>query len=667
MPNKGQQDIMRTFKNKHFFINIILFIILPFVINMILESLGNQSFTGGVKKLISDPYVFLCNTLIIASTLSFGVFFKRFRCCWIVIVSTVWLILGTINYIIVCNRVLPFTAYDFRMVDALPFIIRKYLNPFTMAVVCLGIVVVLLGLFVIFFRSLEAPKEKLNFKSSFAFFAIIISLSFGNLKYATASGALETHFHELEKSYIKNGFAYSFSVSLFDNGVDKVDGYSEELIHSITDGFVKTDSENIKTPNIIFVQMESFFDLNSLSCVKFSENPVPNFTRLASENPSGLFTVPVIGAGTVNTEFEVVTGMRVFDFGAGEYPYKTLLTENTCESIATNLKNHGYTSHFLHNYKGKFYGRDNVYANLGYDNFYSIEYMTGYETNENGWAKDKILLRYIEESLNSTEGSDLITAISVQGHGGYSDIKDYTKHITVTDCDNKSMRSSYEYYANQVYEMDSFLGSLVDFVSQRDEESILVVYGDHLPSLEFENGDLNGRGIYQTDYFIWNNLGLEYNDEDLAAYQISSKILDSVNITDGVINSCHQQYKNDKQYLFNLQALEYDTLYGEKHAYDGENPYEVSKMKKNRRNIKIVSVTKKEGDEKTYIISGEGFSARSYVRIGYMFVPTTYIDENTLEFKRKNLDPKASISVWEKNIGDSNNFYFTESLEGEAS
>ena len=90
-------------------------------------------------------------------------------------------------------------------------------------------------------------------------------------------------------------------------------------------------------------------------------------------------------------------------------------------------------------------------------------------------------------------------------------------------------------------------------------------------------------------------------------------------------------------------------------------------MKKNRRNIKIVSVTKKEGDEKTYIISGEGFSARSYVRIGYMFVPTTYIDENTLEFKRKNLDPKASISVWEKNIGDSDNYYFTESTESEAS
>ena len=36
-----------------------------------------------------------------------------------------------------------------------------------------------------------------------------------------------------------------------------------------------------------------------------------------------------------------------------------------------------------------------------------------------GWAKDKILTKYIMEALKSTKGQDYIYTISVQGHGSY--------------------------------------------------------------------------------------------------------------------------------------------------------------------------------------------------------------------------------------------------------
>ena len=35
--------------------------------------------------------------------------------------------------------------------------------------------------------------------------------------------------------------------------------------------------------------------------------------------------VPSVGAGTANTEFEVLTGMNMRFFGPGEYPYKTVV------------------------------------------------------------------------------------------------------------------------------------------------------------------------------------------------------------------------------------------------------------------------------------------------------------------------------------------------------
>ena len=49
--------------------------------------------------------------------------------------------------------------------------------------------------------------------------------------------------------------------------------------------------------------------------------------------------------------------------------------------------------------------------------------------------------------------------------------------------DDESLTREYEYYADQTREMDKFIGSLVKALKKRKEETILVMYGDHLPSL----------------------------------------------------------------------------------------------------------------------------------------------------------------------------------------
>ena len=76
-------------------------------------------------------------------------------------------------------------------------------------------------------------------------------------------------------------------------------------------------------PNIMFVQLESFFDPTEVEWLRFSEDPIPNLRKLFDEYSSGYFKVPSVGAGTANTEFEVLTGMSMRFFGPGEYPYKT--------------------------------------------------------------------------------------------------------------------------------------------------------------------------------------------------------------------------------------------------------------------------------------------------------------------------------------------------------
>ncbi len=112
-----------------------------------------------------------------------------------------------------------------------------------------------------------------------------------------------------------------------------------------------------------------FFDVCYEKNLQFSEDPLPVFHSLQKKYSSGLVTVPTVGAGTVNTEFEILTGMRQHDFGVSEYPYKTVLKSKTSESICTDLKKLGYSTHAVHNNEATFYGRNTVFSNIDLTHF----------------------------------------------------------------------------------------------------------------------------------------------------------------------------------------------------------------------------------------------------------------------------------------------------------
>ena len=257
-------------------------------------------------------------------------------------------------------------------------------------------------------------------------------------------------------------------------------------------------------PNIIVLQLESFFDPSLIKGLKLLDNPIPNFTAMRDSGPSGYLRVPVVGGGTVNTEFEVLTGMSVNYFGVGEYPYESVLRDETCESVAYDLKDLGYTSSAIHNYDGSFYGRNEVYPNLGFDAFTSVEYMTGSEHTEKGWTKDAVLKGYILDAMESTEGSDLVFAVSVQCHGKYpKNFEDKTVPVDENTDLGGVDPAKFQYYLAQLRETDKFLGDLIAALKKSSEEVVLLVYGDHLPTLDISKDDLSTGSIFTTQYAIY--------------------------------------------------------------------------------------------------------------------------------------------------------------------
>lgn len=655
---------------------VILYIAVPFVVNFIVDCLSRKSFIAGVAFYFNHPFRFWCNAMIIMLTVSVTMLFRK-RVFWATMVYLVWIVFGIVNCLVLINRVTPFAAVDFKLLDDCFSVLDQYFNIFGFIAIGLGIVLVIVFLVFLWIKTGKASR-RMNLLSVFGIIFLIAVTCMTSLYIGKKTKVLEVQFGELSQSYLRNGFVYCFSNSVVNTGVTKPGDYSPEKIDELVKNPEKDTTENtdsqpdapapddtkqVKTPNIIVVQLESFFDITDVLDMTFTSDPIPNFRSLMDEFDSGHLSMPCVGAGTANSEFEVLTGMNLDDFGPGEYPYKTIMRSTTCESAAYNLKEFGYTAQALHNNTGQFYGRNLVFSHLGFDTFTSIEYMklTEEDHTPTGWAKDYILTDEIMQMLDSTKDQDFVFTISVQGHGSYPSGLDYEKKIETVDIGNETIREATDYYINQIHEMDEFVGALVNALSNYDEDTILVMYGDHLPSLGFTDEELSTGSVYNTVYFIWNNMGLVYGDEDLEAYQLMAKVLKPLGIDSGVVNKYHQQNRDSEEYLNGLQNLEYDILYGDKLCYDGVNPYNPTDLRMGVREIKVTDVyadLTNEEMENCVVIKGENFTPYSEVYVNEDAFETTFVDENTLWISDGDLSGLDSFVVWQSALSSTDEFLY---------
>ncbi|HMM06086.1 MAG TPA: sulfatase-like hydrolase/transferase [Clostridiales bacterium] len=557
---------------------LIFYMIWAFLLNFIMECLARRSILEGGAYLLQNPILFLYNVLIILMTLSISLLFKR-RIFVSSLISLIWFLSAVANCVLLGFRTTPFSAIDLTMVTYALSIINIYLSKTQIILIT---VMALLILALIIFIGVKAPKVNSKVRYIKALAAVIAMVVIVAVATGTAiqTQMLTSRFGNLADAYKNYGFAYCLSNSFIDSGIDKPQDYSKEAVDAINEtanATIAADTTKQQTPNIIFVQLESFFDPNELLGLYYSRNPVPHFDQLKEDCISGYLTVPTVSAGTANTEFEILSGMSLKYFGAGEYPYKTVLLDETCESIAYNLEQLGYSATAIHNNRATFYGRDEVYPALGFTTFISKEYMTDLEYTPTSWVKDKVLTKEILKSLEATEGKDFVFTVSVQGHGKYptefTGNEDYNVYV-YGDADEARI-AGVSYLVNQFYEMDQFIGDLVATLADYDEDTVLVLYGDHLPGLDFSPDDMANHSIFQTPYVIWSNFGLNGEDRDLTSYELSSYVLNLLGIHEGAMTRYQQASLDSADYGSGMKMLEYDMLYGENYSHNGVNPYEL--------------------------------------------------------------------------------------------
>lgn len=625
-------ELMCKFFNKT---SLIWHMILAIVLCLFIESCSRHSIKAAFAFLKSTPWIFLYNSLIIFVTFFVVYLFKK-RIALRVTLSVLWCFLGVINGCILAKRVTPFSYTDLKLIGDL-FAMNSTYFTVTECIIVIILVAIVVALNVLLYFKAPEYKGKINKLVAL----VTIGSCFMWLPMVTEAAVnkevLSTYFENIALGYEEYGFVYGFSTSIVGTGMSKPANYSEETIDEIQNSIQVSETvtrENM--PNVVVVLLESFIDPTEVKYLNIEGDPIPNFRYLEENFTTGYMTVPVVGAGTANAEFEVLTGMSMRFFGTGEYPYKTILKETDCESIAGNLGKLGYATHVVHNNTAKFYSRNNAFSMMGFDTFVSKEFMIVDEYNTLGtWAADNLLLEHIDNVMNKSENQqDLVYCITVQGHGAYPTEPVFENpEFKVTGAPTAEMNYAWEYYVNEIHFVDEFIGNLVAQLEARDEETILVLWGDHLPTMGLDESDMASKSTFKTKYVTWNNFGLPKKDTDLMAYQLLAYMTGQADIHEGTMFKYHQDYlnggysKDETTYLNGLENLQYDLLYGKRYAYDGEIVHKASDIKLGAEDIIIDSVAV---IGKGMYVYGENFTAWTKVHINGEKCATKFISPQCL-------------------------------------
>lgn len=310
-------------------------------------------------------------------------------------------------------------------------------------------------------------------------------------------------------------------------------------------------------PNLIVIMDETFTDLQAISRwmvengyaeheLLTDEEVLPYFRSLDSSAPNiekGWAISSVFGGNTANSELEFLTGHSMAFLPANTVAYNLYLNENNAFSIVDLLNKEGYLTVGMHPEDPTNWSRDKIYPYYGFSKILFMDDFTEELTEEDwyrGHVSDSAIFRKITSLYEEKEeGTPLFTfAVTMMNHGGYSTADfDYSVHLSEFD-----KFTGTQEYLSSVQQTDKALQELISYFEKADEETIIVFFGDHQPSLSDSfystffglTGDMEGverQAKYAVPYLIWANFDFEDDSDRVTSLNyLSGKMLDLAGI-----------------------------------------------------------------------------------------------------------------------------------------
>lgn len=464
-----------------------------------------------------------------------------------------FLLVGIANYFVLSFRSAPIMPWDIFSIRTAASVADnfKYTMDKDAVLASLGLLVLLAAEFF-----LTGNKRFLNWKFRLGGALISFLCLYGFTVLIQADSSV-TRFRLYDKLFTpttmsyKDGTALAFLMELEYLIVDKPAGYSTAEAKEILSAYETQNAANVsggetseKLPNIIVIMNEAFSDLSVLGDFETNQDYMP-FLHSLMENgentKSGYLHVSVLGGNTANTEFEFLTGNSMAFLPQGSIPYQQYV-KNEIPTLASHLKEYGYTTIGMHPYNASGWDRDKVYPLLGLDETYFIK----------DFDHPEIIRKYVSDRADYEKIIELFEAkeegkplflfnVTMQNHSSYSDAYDnFTPDISVPGADSEVLDN----YLSLIHLSDSALEYLISYFEQTDEPTVIVFFGDHQPtdSVVRPVWKLNGKSgssltdeeyarRYEVPYIIWTNYESEtVRGADTSANLLAIKVLETAGI-----------------------------------------------------------------------------------------------------------------------------------------
>lgn len=228
--------------------------------------------------------------------------------------------------------------------------------------------------------------------------------------------------------------------------------------------------------NVHVMLLESFWHPATLAAAKFNQDPLdPRFMELWKRTGYTDALSPAFGGQTANAEYEVLCGFPVNQVAvAFEYGIK-----RKAPCLPELLREAGYHTVASHPNLAIFWNRKNVYPLIGFDTFWSAEYLDGSRSKSRLMA-DAELFRQVQEKLRA-EGDHrplFDYMVTIDGHWDYQPPIGQANTITST-----STVPEVGNYANVMYHKSRDVMDIIEALRHDDPDSLIVAFGDHLPIL----------------------------------------------------------------------------------------------------------------------------------------------------------------------------------------
>ena len=349
-----------------------------------------------------------------------------------------------------------------------------------------------------------------------------------------------------------NGLVLNFTVCLKYMKVEKPDSYSQETLAALA-GENPSDAADTaasadggtRPVNVIVIMNESLSDLSVLPGVETNMDAMPFLRSLTENAVKGYAYSSVFGGTTANSEYEFITGNTTAFLPAGTVPYQMYVSPGD-PSLVGQMEALGYTTIAAHPYRSSGWNRPTVYADYGFDEVYfesdfqDRAYMRGDERT--GYVTDRCdyenLIRWYEEK---EEGQPLfLFNVTMQNHSAYQMAwTNLPKEVWLTgELENRFQ--TVNQYLSLVYQSDQAFEDLINYFSQVEEPTMILLFGDHQPQVATNfytdvlgtNPDTaTAQKKQMVPFVLWANYDIpEAQGVELSLNYLSALLMDTANL-----------------------------------------------------------------------------------------------------------------------------------------